>query len=248
MKNTLKKRNNSENGVALLVAMITLLLISGVAVAMIVASGAESSINGNYRSSSSAYYAALAGLEEGRGRLLPASSNTIVGGNGIPAFNVPMPLTQVTYIANPNTAAGETLTSVLTTYPDNQYDLEFGNGKLSAAATAGTVSNPPIPSRASTNAAGIPGPMYKWVRINPVTEYSLKMDVDNSGGQLNQTNVLYYETANTPPSLTQNGGTGTAFQVLEVTAFAVLPNGTQKLMQYLVTPQVFGLNFPSALA
>jgi hypothetical protein len=247
MKNTLKKRSNSENGVALLVAMITLLLISGVAVAMIVASGAESSINGNYRSSSSAYYAALAGLEEGRGRLLPASSNTIVGGNGIPAFNVPMPLTQVTYIANPNAAAGETLTSVLTTYPDNQYDLEFGNGKLSAAATAGTVSNPPIPSRASTNAAGIPGPMYKWVRINPVTEYSLKMDVDNSGGQLNQTNVLYYETANTPPSLTQNGGTGTAFQVLEVTAFAVLPNGTQKLMQYLVTPQVFGLNFPSAL-
>src|SRR5260370_20723027 len=146
MKNTLKKRSNSENGVALLVAMITLLLISGVAVAMIVASGAESSINGNYRSSSSAYYASLAGLEEGRGRLLPGNPNTILGGNGIPAFNtIPMPVTQVTYIANPNTAAGETLTSVLTTYPDNQYDLEFGNGKLAAAAAAGTVSNPPIP-------------------------------------------------------------------------------------------------------
>src|SRR5882672_8262569 len=244
MKTTLKKRSKSQKGVALLVAMISLLLISGIAVAMIVASGAESSINGNYRSSSSAYYASLAGLEEGRGRLLPGSPYTIVGGNGIPAFNtVAMPVNQVTYIANPDTVAGETLTTVLNTYPDNQYDLEFGGGKLAAAAK----NNPPIQSRASTNAAGIPGPMYKWVRINPVTEFSLKMDVDNSGGTLNQTNVLYYETANTPPSLTQNGGTGTAFQVLEVTAFAVLPNGTQKLMQYLVTPQVFGLTFPSAL-
>src|SRR6266853_5794804 len=177
MKNKFKKRSNSQNGVALLVAMISLLLISCIAVAMIVASGAESSINGNYRSSSSAYYASLAGLEEGRGRLLPGSPYTIVGGNGIPAFNtVAMPVTQVTYIANPDPAAGETVTSVLTTYPDNQYDLEFGSGKLAAAAAAGTVSNPPIPSRASTNAAGIPGPMYKWVRINPVTEYSLKMD------------------------------------------------------------------------
>ncbi len=241
MKNALKKRSNSENGVALLVAMITLLLISGVAVAMIVASGAESSINGNYRSSSSAYYAALAGLEEGRGRLLPASSNTLVGSYGIPAFGTNMLVNQVTYIVNPNTAAGETTTSVLTTYPDNQYDAEFGSGKLAAA----TVASPPAPSRASTNGSGIPGPMYKWVRINPVTEFSLKMDVDNNG-TLDAANVLYYETANTPPSLTQVASS-TAYQVLEVTSFAVLPNGTQKLMQYLCTPQVYGMDFPGAL-
>jgi len=249
MKNKIKKRSNSQNGVALLVAMITLLLISGVAVAMIVASGAETSINGNYRSSSSAYYASLAGLEEGRGRLLPGSPNTIVGGNGIPAFNsLPMPVDQITYITNPNTAAGETLTNVLTTafYPDNQYDLEFGAGKLALARGAGKVNNPPIQSRASTNTAGIPGPMYKWVRINPVTEFSLNVDVDNTGGPLNQTNVLYYETAFTPPSLTQTPSP-TAYQVLEVTSLAVLPNGTEKLMQYLVTPQVYGMDFPGAL-
>lgn len=246
MKNTLKKRSNSQDGVALLVAMITLLLISGVAVAMIVASGAEGSINGNYRSSSSSYYAALAGVEEGRGRLLPTSSNTIVGTNGIPTFGNVMAVDQITYIGNPNTAAGETLANILTTYPDNQYDAEFGIGKRATSAAAGKVNNPPIQSRASTNSSNIPGPMYKWVRINPVTEFSLKMDVDNSGGPLNQTNVLYYETANTPPSLTQTPSS-TAYQVLEVTSLAVLPNGTQKLMQYLVTPQVYGMDFPGAL-
>src|SRR5882762_6900332 len=244
MKNTLKKRSNAQKGVALLVAMITLLLISGVAVAMIVASGAESSINGNYRSSSSAYYASLAGLEEGRGRLLPGNPYTIVGGNGIPAFNtVPMPVNQVTYIVNPDAAAGETTASVLGTpaYADKEYDTEFGPGKLTGWASVAA----PIPSRASTNAAGIPGPMYKWVRINPVTEFSLKADVDNING-LNTTNVLYYETAYTPPSLTQVASS-TAYQVFEVTSFAVLPNGTQKLMQYLVTPQVYGMQFPGAL-
>src|SRR5882762_10614909 len=241
MKNTLKKRSNAQKGVALLVAMITLLLISGVAVAMIVASGAETSINGNYRSSSSAYYASLAGLEEGRGRLLPGNPNTVVGVYGIPTFGNTMAVDAVAYIANPNAAAGETLANILATYPDTQYDAEFGSGKLAAA----TKTNPPIPSRASTNAAGIPGPMYKWVRINPVTEFSLKMDVDNVGG-LDQASVLYYETANTPPSLTKVL-TSTSYQVLEVTSFAVLPNGTQKLMQYLVTPQVYGMDFPGAL-
>ena len=64
MKNLRKHRNNStEGGVALLIALIALLMISGIAVAMIVASGSESTLNGNYRSSSSAYYAALAGIE-----------------------------------------------------------------------------------------------------------------------------------------------------------------------------------------
>jgi hypothetical protein len=240
MKNTLKKRSNSQDGVALLVAMITLLLISGVAVAMIVASGAEGSINGNYRSSSSAYYASLAGLEEGRGRLLPKSSNTIVGVSNIPPFGTVMAANQVVYIANPNVANGEAVGSITTTYPDTQYDSEFGAGKLAAA-----VKGANIPSLSGTNASAIPGPMFKWVRINPVTEFSLKMDVDNNG-TLDAANVLYYETANTPPSLTQVASSS-AYQVLEVTSFAVLPNGTQKLMQYLVTPQVYGMDFPGAL-
>src|SRR5260370_37707436 len=70
---TLRKnrRKSSETGVALLIALITLRLISGVAVAMIVASGSEGNLNGNYRSSSRSYDAARAGSEEGLGRLLP---------------------------------------------------------------------------------------------------------------------------------------------------------------------------------
>ncbi len=193
------KRNNSEVGVALLVAMISLLLITAVGVAMIVASGSESALSGNYRSSSSAYYAAIAGLEEGRGRLLPTNPNTLVGvvNSGIPPFGTNMtitPVSQVAYILNPNIAAGEAAGTILGTYPDNQYDQEFGAGKLAAAVKF--FNN----SLSGTNASNIPGPLYKWVRINPVTELSLNTDVNNDGVK-DPNSILFYETQNNPPSL-----------------------------------------------
>src|SRR5690242_11421638 len=132
------KRKNPETGVALLVAMISLLLITAVGVAMVVASGSESALSGNYRSSSSAYYAAFAGLEEARGRLLPTNPNTLVGvlNSGIPLFGTTMtiaPVSQVAYILNPNIPAGESAGTIMGTYPDNEYDQEFGAGKLAAA-------------------------------------------------------------------------------------------------------------------
>jgi hypothetical protein len=234
MNNTHKKHSNSEQGVALLVAMISLLLISAVAVAMIVASGTEGALNGNYRSSSSSYYAGLAGLEEARGRMLAGNPNPIVV--NFAAAN------QVQYIVNPTVAAGEG--NVLTIYPDTEYDKEFGSGKLVAANHLGNIDS------IFKNTA-IPGPMYKWVRLNPVTEKALNMDVDHDNAAPDQTGMLYYETANNPPSLVVvpagTAPSSSAYQVTEITALAALPNGSQKIVQYLVTPQVFNLNFPSAL-
>ena len=63
-----RARRNQEAGVALLIAIFALMLISVVAISLIVSAGTESALSGNYRSSTSAYYAATAGLEEGRGR------------------------------------------------------------------------------------------------------------------------------------------------------------------------------------
>jgi hypothetical protein len=235
------RRKNSEAGVALLIAIFALLLISVVAISMIVASRTEGALNGNYKSSSSAYYASLSGLEEARGRLLPTNvnyfSNTVAG--FIPAGT--MLVGQVRYLTNP--VNGE---NVLTAYPDNQYAQEFG----AAPATVQTIA-----SVSGTNSASIPGPLFKWVRINPVTEASLNFDV-NQDSFIDPTTPLFYDTANLPkPSMIVPSPAGanpanvpsTAKQVLEVTAFAVLPNGTEKLTQYLVTPQTFGLSFPSAL-
>src|SRR4029077_457317 len=98
------------------------------------------------------------------------------------------------------------------------------------------------------------GPLFKWVRINPATEQSIGVDVDNDGNPNDNTTPLYFDPAhldaggNPLPSLIVSAAPpATAFQVFEVTSLAVLPNGSQKLLQYVVTPGTLNLQFPSAL-
>jgi len=104
-RSTIRKRR-TEAGIALLIAIFVLLLISVVAIALIVSSGTESALAGNYRSSTAAYYAALSGLEEARGRLLsknPSSfKNTAVG--FLPPSGTTLPIGAVAYVLNPGPA------------------------------------------------------------------------------------------------------------------------------------------------
>ena len=240
--NRINRRKRSESGVALLIAIFVLMLISVVAISLIVASGGESALAGNYRSSASVYLAGTAGLEEARGRMLPSNSdyfNSTVAGF-MPASG-PLAVGQVRYILNP--APGEALGSLLTTYPDTEYATEFGVAPVSAnVKTIASVST--VTSGGTTYS----GPLFKWVRINAATEKSLKTDVNNDA-VLDALIALYYDSGHTPlPSLVVTATPpSTAKQALEITALAVLPNGSRKTMQYVVAPQTFNLSFPSAL-
>ena len=240
--NRLNRRQRSESGVALLIAIFVLMLISVVAISLIVASGGESALAGNYRSSASAYLAGTAGLEEARGRML--SSNSDYFNSTVPGFMPaagPLAVGQVRYILNP--APGEALGSLLTTYPDTEYATEFGVAPVSAnVKTIASVSTVTVGTTIYS------GPLFKWVRINAATEKSLKTDVNNDA-VLDPLTALYYDSGHAPlPSLVVTATPpSTAKQALEVTALAVLPNGSRKIMQYVVAPQVFNLSFPSAL-
>jgi hypothetical protein len=239
-------RRRSEAGVALLIAIFVLMLIGVTAIAMILSSGTESALAGNYRSSASAYYAARAGLEEARGRLLPNNADNL---SAIlpPPGGLQLPLGNVIYIRNPNPLTGETVNptdlSNPATYPDTEYAIEFA-GTPYATPTVVQMVNSVSP------AAGLPGPLYKWVRINGATEKSIGVDVDSnhSPTTLDSTTPLFYDSGclDTPghlgPTLCLNHSSN-AVQALEVTALASLPNGTQKLLQYVVTPFSPPLNF-----
>jgi hypothetical protein len=232
--------------------MFAILLVSLTAISLLLSAGTETALAGNYRSSASAYYAASAGLEEARGRLLSKNpdffNNTFA--NFIPTAGTPqLAVGQVRYITNPIAAE-----NVLTVYPDTEYDLEFGAGSLAAASGAGNVKTIPSVSTVTSGGTTYQGPLFKWVRINPATEKSLNVDVDNDGNGNDSTTPLYFDPAhldaggNPLPSLIVSAAPpATAFQVFEVTSLAVLPNGSQKLLQYVVTPATLNLQFPSAL-
>jgi hypothetical protein len=232
--------------------MFAILLVSLAAISLLLSAGTETALAGNYRSSASAYYAASAGLEEARGRLLSKNpdffNNTFA--NFIPTTGTPqLAVGQVRYITNPIAAE-----NVLTVYPDTEYDLEFGAGSLAAASGAGNVKTIPSVSTVTSGGTTYQGPLFKWVRINPATEKSINVDVDNDGNANNNTMPLYYDPAhldaggNPSPSLIVSAAPpSTAFQVFEVTSLAVLPNGSQKLLQYVVTTATLNLKFPSAL-
>jgi hypothetical protein len=185
-------------------------------------------------------YASVAGLEEARGRLLAKNPNSFL--NTAPPNFLPPPGTQwdigyVSYILNPGPADPA---DTVTAYGDSEYDNEFGNGKLAAATVAKTQS---VWNVAPLNALPVPGPTYKWVRINAISEVSLKRQVAPYGdGHTSDPNKpIYYD--GTLLTVAPAG----AQQVLEITSLAVLPNGSQKLVQYLITSVVLNLNLPAAV-
>ena len=230
-----------EAGIALLIAIFVLLLISVVAIALIVSSGTETALAGNYRSSTSVYYAALAGLEEARSRLSPKDPNSFKTSwtSFYPSPGTTLPIGTVGYVLNPG--PGEAAGSLLTTYPDNQYVAEFG-------VAPATVKPPTLSiwNKTPLSNLSFPGPSYKWVRINAVSEKSLQLQDSYPFDGTQDTTPLFYDGTH----LTDVPGSGS--QVFEVTALAVLPNASgqssQKLVQYLTAPAPINMPvFPAAL-
>jgi hypothetical protein len=237
--NRQSRRCKAQRGSALLIAIFALLLISVVGIALLVSTGTDSALAGNYRTSTSAYYAAVAGLEEARGRLLRKNLDfinksgaypSLFGGQGTPSFG----LTDVLYIVNP--ASGESVdpTDSSSPYADKEYGSEF-TWQLGGA-------NVYSPVASTSPMAGIPGPLYKWVRINAVTEAAIQLDVNPGGGppSYDSTTPLYYDGNGL--NLTSSGA-----EALEITAFAMMPDKSTKLLQYVVAPTSLNLTFPSAL-
>src|SRR5919206_3412307 len=66
-----------QEGIALLLCMFSLLLLTGIALGLIYMGDTETRVNDNFRSSQQAYFAARAGLEEVRERMRTVSPNSI---------------------------------------------------------------------------------------------------------------------------------------------------------------------------
>lgn len=225
----------------MLLALFVLLLVAVVGIAMMAASGTEVSLTGNYRSSTASYYAALSGLEEGRARLLPKDANYLgnLSPSAIPPIGTNLPLGHVIYITNPLTSPAETVDPTNLgspqTYPDTEYKAHFPS------------FYPPSNVRIVNSVAsltGQPNALYKWVRINAIDEWAISVDVNNS-------NPGDYSSFNVPQIIRFDGTNLTRsaapYQALEITALAALPDGSRKLLQYVVGPVTLQIPVSAAL-
>lgn len=232
---------------ALVIAIFTLMLISVVATALILMAGTETAMKGNYKSAMHAFYDAKAGLEEGRGRLFARNPNSIAN-CVLPGGEAMMLVNQVCYIVNPS--AGEVVNpldlSATNPYADVEYQQEWQIPVTSATVQPFITSTSPIAS------ANIAGPLFKWVRITPRTEFSGNIDVDGINGK-DTLNPLFYDGMQ--QLLSQGGPGGSqpvlgASQVLTITALAVTPYGSRRMVQYTVAlagAAAALANVPSAL-
>jgi len=235
------RKRQSEEGIALLIAIFVLLLIGVVAIALVVSSGTESALAGNYRASTGVYYAAVAGLEEVRARLRSNNPNYFRTTDPVflPLVGAPLTVCAPAYVINPLGGEAVTPWDPANPYYDAEFSKEFpldcgGGPPPSPSPTALSIWD-----RNPLNGLPFSGPLYKWVRINGVTEQSLNLDTGPLYDGIDA-NLVYFDGTNLNDTSTGN-------QVLEITALAVLPGGSQRLLQYLVAPNPLNLSFPAAL-
>jgi hypothetical protein len=197
-----------EKGIALLLALFIMLSLSGLALSLVLLTDSQIRLGKTLETQAQVYYAALAGLEEARGRLNASAPDSISG-------SLPISVTQVLYLVNSRTLDPVQPTNASNPYYDYEYAQEFAGGFGTAAVLPAVASDQPGAGTAST----IP---YKWVRITLKTEYSSGQDVDQNG-VLDSTTPIKWDGTH------QNLTTGVS--VYKLTALAVDPSRIRKIVQ-----------------
>jgi hypothetical protein len=242
-------RRKNERGVALIVALLALLLISAVGVGMIYMSSTETSINMNYKDTQVAFFAMRAGLEEMRDRMRANSVSPITLPTAMPGSS-----NSIYYIINPSSS---TDTVDPKTFGNAYFDDEFCHEwftSLSASyvapGTACTAAGaPPSTSVATYVTSTSPytntsaSLKYKWVRITlkqnntfPTAPVDTTQVGANSGSQVCWNSATTQEVVASALgyatcAAAQNAGLMVA-PVYVVTSMAVTPQGSRRVGQY----------------
>ena len=117
-----------ERGMALMMALFALLLLSGIGLCMVLASTTETRIDANYGGSLRSYYAAHSGLEEVRDRISYPSTTSSTGlADSLPT-DIAGNASGVVYVLNPD--GGETVdpTDPTSPYFDVQLCHDYNSG------------------------------------------------------------------------------------------------------------------------
>jgi type II secretory pathway pseudopilin PulG len=198
-----------DRGIALLLAMIIIIILSGLAVSLVLLTDSQVRLGQTAQAQGRVFYAALAGLAEARGRMNGSAPDTITS-------LLPISVSQVLYIVNSRSSDPVQPTNPMSPYYDSEYSNEFTGGFASVTVLPNINSDQP---GAGTSTA-IP---YKWVRITLMSEASAHRDI-NQDGVLTSTPIYWDGTQQT---LSSAGGS----LVFVLTALAVDSTKVMKILQ-----------------
>ena len=228
-----RKSRSSERGVALIIALLTLLLISAILMGMIVASNSETNISANFRDEQTAFFAARAGIEEVRDRMRAGANPTLATSTyftaGPPIGTTPLAgaTNGILYVINP--ANGETVApwSAGTKYYDDELITELGT------APSGSYYVTPVPSSTGNSYAATPPLAWKWVRImiKPNKSDTGSTRITSVDGAQNGNRVCFNGTNEHTTTLTACPDK----PVYELTALAMTPSGSRRMVQYEIS-------------
>src|SRR6266481_3890895 len=253
-KNTIFKIRNHEEGVALIAAILTLLLLSAITAGIIILTNTETNTSSNFKDEQRAFFSAKAGIEEVRDRLRTAATGTLATSTILPTTLPGVSTTGVTYVLNP--LPSETVapwTAPTTSSPNSYADDEIC--KETSAIAAGCSGGYPSSSGwyrstsplANSIYAASPALDWKWVRIQLKQSNAFGTNYAVNG---NTANAYYtclkdgspYEYAFAAPCVSP-----VYLPVYVLTALSVTPGGSRRMLQVEVGQDTFQFNAPAAL-
>jgi Tfp pilus assembly protein PilX len=231
-----RKSRSSERGVALIIALLTLLLISAILMGMIVASNSETNISANFRDEQTAFFAARAGIEEVRDRLRASANPTLATSTyftaGPPAGTTPLAgaTNGILYVINP--ANGETVApwGAGSKYYDDELITELGTAPTGSPYYLSTSST-------GNSYAATPPLAWKWVRImiKPNKSDTGSTRITSVDGATNGNRVCFNGSHEYTTALT----TCPDKPAYELTALAMTPSGSRRMVQYEISQGSF---------
>ena len=243
MFNRQRSSRDHQRGVALLMALIALLIIGAITAGAILLSNTETSVSSNFRDEQLAFFSAKAGIEEARDRMQKGVTDTLRTAS-LPT-TLPGTTGSVFYILNP--ANGETVApwDGTNAYPDDEICKEGTATAISCTNNLPNLSSCSswcVSTTASSVYAASPVLPWKWVRVmlkenNALSSYATN-GVSTSASQTcwNGTNE---ETTNCA---------GPDFlPVYTMTALAVTPTGSRRMVQAEIAEDRLNFNAPAAL-
>jgi hypothetical protein len=271
-----KTQQKTEQGFSLIVALLALMLLSAVAVGMMFIASTETAVSSNFKAEETAYFAARAGVEEVRDRMLPSPPSP--GGafsiNGLLPAPTSMPGSNpwALYILNgknPQTGANMSMADVTNLSPTNIladdelcHDFYGYSGMSYAAANIRCSGSNGLPSgtnwyTSTTSIAPLPVD-YKWARVtlkanNSYGGANANLFVDSSQPGANQVCLFgsYAGAHEVVAPAGQSCASINATPVFLVTALAVSPSGGSKGAKRMVQQEIgqfFGSsNLPGGL-